>query len=210
MSKVLIIVGILLTSFACATAQDIDRQAIRQAIHRQMLAYPSSTLKDIYKNFFQDAFGPGHLMSDAPDAEQAMRRYLESECKEAANDPNPSPDYELTGWHGRFYRVNLSVIVSGKIPLDTFLAAFLTSARQFTLPQVADWANEWAVIVEEIERLYPTLPDFEAHRQTIEHMLSQGRYASHHSPIYSSTYHPHYRLIERDIFERQLLPLLQQ
>ncbi|MDO4949290.1 MAG: hypothetical protein Q4E55_03875 [Bacteroidales bacterium] len=207
MNKTIIVI-LLLTSFTYVTAQEFDRQAIRQAVQRQMLAYPASTLKDIYKNFFQDAFGPGHILSDSPDAEQLMLRYLESECKEAANDPNPSPDYELTGWHGRFYRVNLSVVVSGKVPLDTFFSAFLTSARQFTLPRVTDWADEWAVIVEETEQLYPTLPDFTAHCQSIDHMLSQGRYASHHSDIYNSTYHPHYRLIERTLFEQQLLPLL--
>ena len=43
-------------------AQDAS---IRQAIVQQVETYPASTLKDIYKNFFQDAFGPGHLMSNA-------------------------------------------------------------------------------------------------------------------------------------------------
>ncbi len=207
MNKAILII-LLLASFTHTIAQDFDRQAIREAIEKQMNAYPASTLKDIYKNFFQDAFGPGHLMSDAPDAEQAMRHYLESECKQAVNNPYHSPDYELTGWHGRFYRVNLSVIADGRISIDTFLAAFLASARQFTLPKVTDWAKEWEVIVEEASLLYPSLPNFTADRQAIADMLAQGHYASHHSDIYSTSYHPHYRLIERTTFEQQLLPLL--
>ena len=53
---------------------------------QQMTDYPESTLKDIYKNFFQDAFGPGHLMSDAEDAEKRMEAYLRSECEQAERD----------------------------------------------------------------------------------------------------------------------------
>lgn len=30
--------------------------------------------------FFQDAFDPGHLMSNSPDSEQRMRNSLETEC----------------------------------------------------------------------------------------------------------------------------------
>ena len=56
------------------------RQMIMAAIGQQMADYPESTLKDIYKNFFQDAFGPGHLMSGDADAEERMKEYLRREC----------------------------------------------------------------------------------------------------------------------------------
>ena len=41
---------------------------IRQAVAGQMHIYPKSTLRDLYKNFFQDLFGPGHIVSDTASA----------------------------------------------------------------------------------------------------------------------------------------------
>ena len=39
-------------------------------------------------------------------------------------------------------------------------------------------------------------------------LLSAGKYAISHSPEYREAYHPHYRLVERGIFERELKPLI--
>lgn len=186
-----------------------DRQQMAEAVERQMTDYPESTLKDIYKNFFQDAFGPGHLMSDGDDAEKRMEAYLRSECMEAETDVDPSPAYVKTGWHGMFYRVNLSVINDGIIPFDTFMRAFLESARSFTLPSVEEWSREWATIEDVVRSCgYAELPDFEADSKAIRDLLERGEYASHHSLRYEKAYHPHYRLIEKAIFERDILPLL--
>lgn len=40
-------------------------------------------------------------------------------------------------------------------------------------------------------------------------ILNQGQFASHHSAAFNEAYHPHYRLIEKTIFEIELLPLLE-
>lgn len=198
----------LLVLLVVFTAHAQDAQ-ITHAIVQQVETYPASTLKDIYKNFFQDAFGPGHPMSNAPDAEQRMQNYLEQECEEAKNDPNPCPDYELTGSHGRFYRVNLSVINDGRVPMTTFLDAFMKSAAQFSLPKVEDWKQEWIAIEKCIQELGYRFPEQEQDSAAIMNILDQGQYASHHSVSYNEAYHPHYRLIEKTIFEKELLPLLE-
>lgn len=191
---------------SCSHCHDIA--AIDKAIHSQMDIYPQSSLKDIYKNFFQDAFGPGHLMNGDSNAEQAMRRYLAAECEEARNDTTLCPPYEQTGHHGRFYRVSLSVINDGSVPFDTFMDAFMQSASQFQLPDVKTWEQEWDVICGEARRLYPNLPEFSRDSAAIKQILAEGKYASHHSEQYNKAYHPHYRLIERNIFETQLMPLI--
>ena len=54
--------------------------------------------------------------------------------------------------------------------------------------------------------LSKTLPHFESDSQAIEALLNQGEYVMHHSPEYSDAYQPHYRLIERTIFEEEILP----
>ena len=56
---------------------------------------------------------------------------------------------------------------------------------------------------------YACLPDFEADSEAIRALLKEGQYASHHSRQYENAYHPHYRLIEKGIFEKELLPLIQ-
>ena len=137
-----------------------------------------------------------------------MCNYLKSECEAAKKDSSLCPTYELTGWHGRFYRVNLSVVNDGLIPFETFLAAFIESAKQFSLPDVKGWRKEWRIIRKEVKRLYPTLPDYEQDSKDIDAILEKGQYASHHSRAYNEKYRPHYRLIERNIFERMLLPLI--
>ena len=193
---------------SCSHSYDIA--AIDNAINSQMHTYSESTLKDIYKNFFQDAFGPGHLISGGNDAEQSMRRYLEAECKEAENEFSSCPTYELTGWHGRFYRVSLSVINDSIVPFDTFMDAFMESASQFKLPEVKEWEKEWDVICNETRRLYHDIPEFSRDSVQIKQMLAQGQYASHHSEEYNRAYHPHYRLIERSVFENRLLKLIEK
>lgn len=200
---------LLLLLFFTVFLTEAQDASIRQAIVQQVETYPASTLKDIYKNFFQDAFGPGHLMSNAPDAEQRMRNYLEQECEEAKKDINPCPDYELTGSHGRFYRVNLSVINDGRVPMNTFLNAFMKSAAQFSLPKVEDWKQEWIAIEKCIKELGYQFPDQAQDSAAIMNILDQGQYASHHSIAYNEAYHPHYRLIEKTIFEKELLPLIE-
>lgn len=196
---------------ACGNNQmfsDADLAKIKSAVEQQMRDYPASTLKDVYKNFFQDSFGPGHLMSDQSDAVQRMSDYLRSECEQAELDVDPSPYYVKTGWRGNFYRVNLSVINDGKVPFDTFLQAFIESAESFSLPKVEDWRREWA----EIERIYLSCEfadsEYETDSAAIQTLLAGGEYASHHSRAYEEAYHPHYRLIEKNIFEERLLPLI--
>ena len=210
MKRYLILLLCLSTLITCWAQpfSDAERLQMKEAIIRQMTDYPASTLKDVYKNFFQDAFGPGHLMSDAPDAEERMTAYLRTECEEAKTDIDQSPYYVRTGWHGRFYRVNLSVINDGKVPFDTFLRAFVESASDFTLPTVTEWSEEWAEIEQVFVSCGYKVADYETDSKAIQALLAEGKYASHHSRAYNDAYHPHYRLIEKSVFERELLPLI--
>lgn len=107
---VMTIILLLCLSFPAAGQKDFD-SAVREAVTRQMQTYPKSTLKDLYKNFFQDKFGPGHIISDTTAAGNYLRREMASysEIEGAVAEP--------TGWEGNFLRVNLSVIKTGQIPL---------------------------------------------------------------------------------------------
>ena len=38
---------------------------------------------------------------------------------------------------------------------------------------------------------------------------AQNKQAMHHSRAYNAAYHPHYRIVRRDIFEEEILPKLE-
>ena len=181
-----------------------QESAIEQAIGRQMASHPASTLQDLYKNFFQEQFGPGHLVPDTTSAARYLRYELQTMNSESQTL------YEPIGVEGRFVRVNLDVIKRGYVDFDTFLDAFLRSATCFELPAIEDWKIRWNEIEDTIIKmgLDKTLPRFESDSQAIEALLNQGEYVMHHSPEYSEAYQPHYRLIERNIFEKEILPKL--
>ena len=195
----------VLWSVQSAKAQDIA--SIRKSVAYQMTEYPASTLYDLYKNFFQDAYGPGHLMPVGDGVEVRMRKYLQDECEEARCDTTMLPYYEQTGALGNFVRVSLSSVNDGIIPFDTLYTALLESMKNTPLPSQAEWCKIWSGICKEINNLYPNIESFDKDRQHLKEMLNKGHLVIHHSERYKSAYHPYYRLIRKDIFDQRLMPL---
>ena len=200
----------LLISFFCllclwvsaAEKTDFDK-AVRSAVERQMQGYPKSTLKDLYKNFFQDKFGPGHIVSDTTAAGNYLRREMASYTETEGEIVEP------TGWEGNFYRVNLSVIKNGQIPYQTFFDAFIRSVNGIRPVTVAEWQKEWNRIEGIIRSMNLSLPDYENDRKEIDDRLERGEYVGHHSKAFEDSYSPHYRIISKEIFEQELQPLIQ-
>ena len=180
--------------------QHFDTLSIRTAIERQMAAYPESTLQDIYKSFYQDRFGPGHMITDTASA----RSYLMRELSEMTN--TSAVYYEPTGSEGRYVRVYLSTVADGQITADQMLDTFVRSANA-DKGETNDWEAEWNCIVGVITKHGIVLNDFDKDVAMLSE-ASRNRQAVHHSRAYNEAYHPHYRIVERSIFENELLPLL--
>lgn len=195
-------VALLVVATACTG--DDTRERIRQSVERQIERYPHSTLRDMYKNYFQDRFGPGHIIAD----EKAADNYLRYELENATT--MEGDDYEPTGYEERFMRVNLSVIADGRVPYDKYLSAFVRSVNGIEPITIEQWREEWAVIDEVINEMNLNLPDYEADRAEIWALLERGEYVMHHSKLFEQHYDPHYRIIEREIFQREILPLIEQ
>jgi len=185
-----------------ATEKRDFEEAVRVAVSRQMQKYPKSTLKDLYKNFFQDKFGPGHIIGDTASAGNYLRRELASytECTGDIAEP--------TGWEGNFLRVNLSVIKNGQIPYATFFDAFVRSVNGIRPVTVDQWQKEWLRIEAIVRSMDLALPGYEADRKEIEERLDRGEFVGHHSKVFEDSYSPHYRIVSKDIFEKELKPLL--
>lgn len=200
--SVFLLLSILLCTSLQAVEKDVFNEAVRNAVARQMKAYPKSTLKDLYKNFFQDKFGPGHIISDTASAGNYLRRELASYSEIEGEIAEP------TGWEGNFYRVNLSVIKEGKIPYQTYFDAFIRSVQGIQPVAVSDWQKEWRAIELIIRSMNLSLPGYADDRKEIEERLERGEYVGHHSKVFEETYSPHYRIISKQIFEKELQPML--
>lgn len=178
-----------------------DRQIIK-AVEKQMKMYPESTLRDLYKNFFQDYFGPGHIIANT----NAASNYLQQEL--SATTEFEGKDYEYTGYKGKMVRVNLKVIADGRVPYDKYLDAFLRSVNGITPPSIEEWQAEWAKIDSVIMTMGIELNNAEKDRQEITQLLDDNKFVMHHSRQFNEHYAPHYRIIERHIFEEEILPLI--
>ena len=194
MRKILLILAI-----ACSFnlfGQSIDTVAMRSAIEMQLVTYPESTLQDIYKSFYQEHFGPGHIISDTASA----RRYLVRELSEMGE--TQSPYFEPTGSQGDYIRVYLSAVTDSLITAERLLDAFVRSANSRQEPTI-NWLEQWEAIVSIIQVNKIELEDFETDLPLLTE-AAQNNQAVHHSRRYNEAYHPHYRIVERSIFEIEL------
>jgi hypothetical protein len=194
----------ILVSTGAALAQDApamveplaDTAAIRRAVVRQMQRYPESRLADIYKNFFQDYFGPGHLLKDTAAAE----RYLQQElalCGECTGEWA-----EATGAEGRFYRIDLCAVKENRITAADLLRAFIESANRTVPPPPEAWIAIWNQITRILDAMSLAIPDYDADKAALQAMLQSGHYAVHHSDAYNRCYRPHYRILRKEIMEQ--------
>ena len=183
----LFLLFVLICITSCGRAV-VDPVAVKEAVSTQLENYPESRLQDLYKSFFQDRFGPGHIIKDR----QSALDYILSEL--ASADTLMGPRTEPCGWQGNYVRVNLSVIADGLMTAEAMTDALMASAKEVTAEDIEKWKVEWAEIVAIIEKEYPNLPDLAEDKARIDELLASGQYAYHHSAAYNAAYHPHYRI----------------
>ncbi len=180
---------------SCRSEQNTDNN-YTEAIIRQMNLYPKSTLKDIYKFFFQGRFGPGHLIPN----KKAALDYLNYELQNSARFDTVM--IQGVGEKNQYYRINLKLVKDDIIPKDSLLNAFTRSANEAGKVSLEDWKNEWSKIEKTAKELYPALPGFSADSAEIANNLSQGITIGHHSEAYGKAYFPHYRIISGKEFSK--------
>ena len=196
------IIYIIIILIVMLSGKDARGEQIQAVVKKQLTEYPKSTLQDLYKNFFQDYFGPGHIVSDTTSAGAYLDREL------ASFEQASGAYYEPTGYNGNFYRLNLSVIKEGIISRDIFFDAFVRSVSNIEFITIEEWRVEWAMIDSVIYSMNLPLVGYAQEREKIFSLLQQGGYVMHHSKPFSEAYDPHYRIIARDIFLKEILPLL--
>ena len=203
MKKILYILIIGLIS-GCA------KDSVRIGIENQLKEFPESRVQDIYKSFCQDNLGPEHLIPN-PDA---ARNYLTSELEEYRQDLEaglytiPTLRYYPVGDEGNYVRVDLSVILDELISLEEYLDAFVRSANNGVKKSHEQWKKKWADVERCIRKYYADIPEAENDLKEIDELVKADNLIIHHSDTFVEIYHPHYRIIAKDIFESEILPLL--
>lgn len=195
MKKIYLFILIIMAS-TLVKAQDIDKASLRQAVEQQLVTYPESQLQDIYKAFYQEHFGAEHMIADTA----AVRNYLNYEL-DHCDDQMITLYYEPIGMNGDYVRVYLNAVKDNIITPEQLLWAFLDSAKP-QQHQSIEWTAKWQAIVEVIDEINPNFGT-EEERELLR-QASQQNQAVHHSQAYNTAYHPHYRIIKREIFEQQL------
>ena len=199
--KKLILLSIIQIVSVFVSAQDIAG-----FVSRQMETYPQSRLLDIYKSCFQDYMGAEHLVTDR----QRVKAYLDEELNATTHEYLLPWLYEPCGAEGNYVRVSIRTIKEGIISADLLLDAFIRSANPDNRPSVKSWCDRWHEILEVIDTMNLNYPNYTADKLFIDSILNVGKYAISHSPEYREAYHPHYRIVERNIFEREILTLIKK
>lgn len=180
---------LLVCSLGACRHQRVDSAAVAESVDTQLAMFPESRLQDLYKSFFQDRFGPGHIIRDR----QSALDYILAELADA--DTLSGLRTEPCGWEGNYVRVNLSVVADSLMTADQLTDALMASAREVKEEDIKRWKTEWAQILAIIEQTHPDLPDLAEDKAKIDELLASGQYAYHHSSAYEQAYHPHYRII---------------
>lgn len=159
-----------------------------------------------FKSFCQDNLGPGHLI---PNPEQA-RAYLLSELKEYQEDlengkyTKPQLRYVPVGDQGHYVRVDLSVVLDGLVDADTLLDSFVRSANEGKVLSEEAWKQKWSGVADVIRRHFPDIPGAAEDLAAIDSLITAGHLILHHSEAFSKSYNPHYRIVDRQIFDNEI------
>ena len=200
MKQSVILIAFLSVLFSCThPSQEQAREAF---VRNYFQKYPEATLQDIYKGSFQDVFGPAHILTDR----DAVKKYIQYEMNQVESYENE--DYVPCGWQGNFYQVNLKVIADGRIAMDDFVDAFMASANGIDTTLTPKFIDNWQLVQQSVRKIIPELEGFEKDSTLLSHLLKKGKYVVHHSEKFNDHYHPHYRIIRKDIFEKKILPRL--
>lgn len=183
---------------ACSQPTSSREDFVRTYLQR----YPEATLQDIYKGSFQDVFGPAHILTNR----EAVINYIKHEMETA--EKFEEADYIPCGWQGQFLQVNLKVVADGRVPMDDFVDAFMASASGIDTTLTQAFVEDWTLIQQAVRKVAPDLQGFTEDSTLLAELLEQGKYVVHHSRKFNEHYHPHYRIIRRDLFEEKILPML--
>jgi len=195
------IVAALLLFISFAASAQMSEDEVFSTIKRMQDRYPRITLCDIYKSFYQDRFGPGHII----ESKEKAQNYL---LKELERTNAYSVRQEPTGAKGNFIRVDMFYIKDSVVNIDLYLDCLMRSVVDGDDGMIEQWLKDWELMQQVIESNNIKIENYEADREFIRERIAKGIYEMNHSRLFNDLYHPHYRIIRRDIWEKELNPII--
>lgn len=201
-----------------------DKEAMGKSVKEFLQRYPQATLQDVYKNSFQDYFGPAHIMAKREGVLKYLNLELQQMKKEQKGQSVQKEEvgksgeqageklsgrkyYTPCGWRNNYFQLSLEVIEDGLLTIDEFADAFMAGGGGE--PDVTDeWLQEWEQLKKIVKKVAPKIKGYKEDALKIDALLKEKKYVVHHSKSYEDAYLPHYRIIRRDVFEAVILPKL--
>ena len=182
------------------SSNEIDLTILREQIEN----HPNQTLQDVYKSCYQDEYGPGHLISN----ESSAINSLFQEINSIEKDYNPPTLIEKTGIYGNYLRVDLTLVRDGIVPFFVLFRALTISATIGGQKSDKNWDKIWNEIAQAIIDSDLRFENFEEDLERLEIISKSDDKVVHHSEMYENTYHPHYRIIEKNVFNDVIKPYI--
>ena len=170
--------------------------ALEPFLQAALKRHPTSELQDLYKLLYQGAFGPGHSIVNADDA----LRNIEAEIRHL-DQAEGEPLHEPCSVDGSMIRVNLRPFLKRGLSVQRLAQVMLETAGSMkadTAAFVATWAEFGDLVSDE------ALPfDADEYEAFTRDVLEQRFPAMHHSDAYLGAYKPAYRVVRRDLFNKE-------
>ena len=182
------------------SSNEIDLTILREQIEN----HPNQTLQDVYKSCYQDEYGPGHLISN----ESSAINSLFQEINSIEKDYNPPTLIEKTGIYGNYLRVDLTLVRDDIVPFFVLFRALTISATIGGQKSDKNWDKIWNEIAQAIIDSDLRFENFEEDLKRLEIISKSDDKVVHHSEMYENTYHPHYRIIEKNVFNDVIKPYI--
>ena len=208
--KILLSISILLavinTGYGAERSSRESFPSLNEAVAYHIANYQEGRLIDIYKSFFQDRFGPGHLKTHVA----GTKAGIDYELKQIAESGAGGPDYEPAGLGDNFVRVNIGAIYDGRIPEEEYLEAFMESLEKIENPDEKEWELQWSDIENIINEKGVEFKNQNEDLDAIHKVIANKSYRMDHSKDYNKAYNFHYRIIYKPVFEKKLKRYLQR
>lgn len=200
-SDLIIIILITIPTFIKSKKLETDLSILIEQIKN----HPKQTLQDVYKSCYQDEYGPGHMI---PSPLNALN-YIISETSSIKDNYDPPTLFEKTGLRGDYIRVDLTLIKDNKIPIFVFLEALLISSEIGSQKSDEGWGDIWDEIVEAIRESELKFENFDEDVERLGKISRSDDKVVNHSDMYHEEYDPHYRIIEKNAFDKYIKPFVE-
>jgi len=168
--------------------------SVKQLVEFHQHHHPQLKVQDVFKLFYQAAFGVEHILLDSAEVASSLMKELASLDTTTSNEPL----LEQASLEGNVVRVNLRPFKALNLDPSLLVKVMFQSARE-TIPDTTVFKrmwNEFSALVRSGFLEYPT-NDIKAWDARNE----KGNIPpSHHSREYSDANRPAYRVVRRNTF----------